>query len=269
LSNEVKVDVVICTKNSERTLEKCLTLVKRFIPVNRLIIIDGGSIDNTIEIAKKFGAEIYYDGGVSLGLARNLGLKLAETEIVAFIDSDAYICKEWFPKLIKYFEDPKVALASNLTIYGYGTPPLQRLYEYMYLKQREKFIGFISTLAKRNVIIELGGIKDLPSCEDHELLERVTKNGYKWISTNEVITYHPQGLLERLRHFYWWGRGYGKRGSIHKPIKMFIVSPAVGLKLGIVCHPIHLIYYPLLRFIFLYGVYKERMNFKRTINYLR
>ncbi|MEM3607107.1 MAG: glycosyltransferase family A protein [Candidatus Bathyarchaeia archaeon] len=94
----MKIDVIVCTKNSEKTLKNCLQLIRKFIQINRLIIIDGGSADATVEIAKKFNAEIYYDGGVSLGLARNLGLNLAETEIVAFIDSDAYITKEWFPK---------------------------------------------------------------------------------------------------------------------------------------------------------------------------
>ncbi|MEM3552954.1 MAG: glycosyltransferase [Candidatus Bathyarchaeia archaeon] len=248
----MKIDVIVCTKNSEKTLKNCLQLIRKFIQINRLIIIDG------VEIAKKFNAEIYYDGGVSLGLARNLGLNLAETEIVAFIDSDAYITKEWFPKLIKYFDDPKVALVSNLTIYGCNVAPIKRLYEYMYLKKRMNFIGFISTLVRRKTVIEMGGIKDLPSCEDQELFERVIKNGYKWISDNTVITYHPQGLINHLKHYYWWGKGYRRKWKIWRPLKMFITSPAVGLKLALVCHPIHLIYYPLLRFTFLYGYVKER-----------
>ena len=50
----MQIDVVVLTKNSERTLEKCLNSIYKNIPVNRLIVIDGYSTDRTMKIVKKF-----------------------------------------------------------------------------------------------------------------------------------------------------------------------------------------------------------------------
>ena len=52
----IKCSVCILTFNSGRTLEKCLDSVKDF---SDIIILDGGSADDTLEIAKKYGARIF------------------------------------------------------------------------------------------------------------------------------------------------------------------------------------------------------------------
>jgi glycosyltransferase involved in cell wall biosynthesis len=46
-----------------------------------------------VRIAEEIGCEVYFDGGAGLGAARNMELKVAETEVMAFIDSDAYIAE--------------------------------------------------------------------------------------------------------------------------------------------------------------------------------
>ena len=48
------IDVIMLTLDAENFLEKSLYTVFREIPVNRLIICDGGSKDKTLEILKKF-----------------------------------------------------------------------------------------------------------------------------------------------------------------------------------------------------------------------
>ena len=50
----MRVDVVIITKNSERMLNECLKAVYENVPLNRLIVVDGYSIDRTLEIVRGF-----------------------------------------------------------------------------------------------------------------------------------------------------------------------------------------------------------------------
>ncbi len=50
----MKVDVVILTKNSARLLEECLTSVYKEIPICHLIVVDGFSTDETLEIVGRF-----------------------------------------------------------------------------------------------------------------------------------------------------------------------------------------------------------------------
>ena len=111
------IDVIICTKNSVKTLQGVLERVFEYVPISNLIIVDGGSTDGTLSIADKYTDKIYFDGGKPLGFSRALGLELAKTEIVAFVDSDTYIPPNWFESLIGHFSDPKTAVATGGLIY--------------------------------------------------------------------------------------------------------------------------------------------------------
>lgn len=53
----VDMTVIILTKNEEANIQRCINSVKGW--VKRIILVDSGSTDKTIEIAKELGAEIY------------------------------------------------------------------------------------------------------------------------------------------------------------------------------------------------------------------
>lgn len=96
---KIPCSVEILTRNSEKTLARCLESVKDFAEI---LILDGNSTDRTLEIAKRYGAKIYkqHDTDVSLvtiadfSEVRNKGLKLATYDWFMFIDSDEYLSKE-------------------------------------------------------------------------------------------------------------------------------------------------------------------------------
>ena len=48
-----KVSVVVCSKNEETRIKKCLSAIVKNKP-NEIIMLDGGSLDRTVEYAKKF-----------------------------------------------------------------------------------------------------------------------------------------------------------------------------------------------------------------------
>lgn len=56
----MKLDMtaIILTKNEEVNIERCINSIKGWI--KRIVVVDSGSTDNTVELAKKLGAEIYY-----------------------------------------------------------------------------------------------------------------------------------------------------------------------------------------------------------------
>jgi glycosyltransferase involved in cell wall biosynthesis len=77
-------------KNEEKVLERCLNSVKD--AVDEMIIVDTGSTDKTIEIAQKFGANIYhFDWIDDFSAARNHSLKYATCDYVLVLDADEYI----------------------------------------------------------------------------------------------------------------------------------------------------------------------------------
>lgn len=248
MKKPARIDVVICTKNNAKTLGSVLKRIVKYVPMNRLIVIDGGSNDGTVEIAKKFGAEVYFDGGKGLGYARNMALKHVETPIFAFIDSDALIPYNWI-KLMRHFNDQKVAVASGFTFFGPEHSILKALYKYQLRRYKFVPVSLSNALLRLDYVKEVKGIReDLPSGEDRDLYEKLTKKGYKWIVDRSIITYQPRDLKQHLAHVRWWGRGDRAIGHpITEPAWFLIKSPFTAIAMLFSAHPALLIYYPLLK----------------------
>ena len=101
-----KVSIVVPIYNVEKYLEKCLkSLSKQTLQEIEVIMINDGSTDNSIKIAKRYQNEFpnkfkYFEkenGGLSD--ARNFGMKYVTGEYTAFLDSDDYVEKDTYELL--------------------------------------------------------------------------------------------------------------------------------------------------------------------------
>jgi mycofactocin system glycosyltransferase len=121
------VTVVIPVRDRHAELARCLAGL-RGLP--HVIVVDDASADpRAIErIAAGHGAAVIrrpVNGGP--GAARNTGLKAAETEIVAFVDSDCVPRPGWLEGLLPHFGDPAVgAVAPRIVPYERGAGWLAR-----------------------------------------------------------------------------------------------------------------------------------------------
>jgi glycosyltransferase involved in cell wall biosynthesis len=83
-----KVSVVVPTYNSERTLSECLKSVcNQSYPYREAIVVDNFSRDNTVNIAKGFGA-IIIQRRCNPAAARNTGVASSTGQYILFLDSD-------------------------------------------------------------------------------------------------------------------------------------------------------------------------------------
>jgi glycosyltransferase involved in cell wall biosynthesis len=82
------ISVVIITFNSEFALEKVLTAVSW---ANEIIIVDSGSTDNTLEIARKFGINVIYHKFEGYGTQKHFACSLAKNDWVLSIDDDEVV----------------------------------------------------------------------------------------------------------------------------------------------------------------------------------
>jgi glycosyltransferase involved in cell wall biosynthesis len=90
-------------KNEQEYLAKCLKSVERI--VNEIIIVDTGSSDKTVEIAKSFGAKIfYYQWNNNFSEARNESLKYATKNWILIMDADEELSLESRSKLEEFFK---------------------------------------------------------------------------------------------------------------------------------------------------------------------
>ena len=85
------VSVIIPTFNSARTLEKTLISVKKQNIDQKnieILVIDGGSSDKTIKIAKKFRAVVLRNTRTQQEYAKYIGMLFSRKKYVLFLDSD-------------------------------------------------------------------------------------------------------------------------------------------------------------------------------------
>ena len=82
-----KVTAIVLTKNEETDLTKCLKSLGKL--TSDIVVVDSGSTDKTLEIAKKFKATIYHRDFDNFAGQRNFALsKVATSNWVLFLDAD-------------------------------------------------------------------------------------------------------------------------------------------------------------------------------------
>ncbi len=121
------ISVVTPTYNSIRTIERCLKSIRaqRYPQKNiEIIVVDGGSKDATLTIAKKYNARIYTIDPTKQNAEYNksIGIKHATHEILAMIDHDNVLPHaHWLSKMVRPFmEDTNVVGVETLR-YAYDS----------------------------------------------------------------------------------------------------------------------------------------------------
>jgi glycosyltransferase involved in cell wall biosynthesis len=84
-----KISVVTLTKNSSLLLRKCLASTQKI--ANEIIIVDSGSTDNTLNIAKSFNAQIFQSKSNNLGKNKAFGVSKTKNRWVLILDSDEIV----------------------------------------------------------------------------------------------------------------------------------------------------------------------------------
>ena len=97
-NNNPTISLCMIVKNEEKFLPMCLESVKEH--VDEIIIVDTGSTDGTIEIAKRYNAKIYHlPWENSFSKARNYSLKYATCDWILILDADEEADREDASKL--------------------------------------------------------------------------------------------------------------------------------------------------------------------------
>ena len=98
MNKKVRISVLMITKNAEKTLEKSLNSIKDL--VSETVIVDGGSVDRTIDIAKEFRTKIFYYQGQDWGRQCQIGLEKVTGDWVLVLDSDEVVTKELAKEIV-------------------------------------------------------------------------------------------------------------------------------------------------------------------------
>jgi cellulose synthase/poly-beta-1,6-N-acetylglucosamine synthase-like glycosyltransferase len=193
------VTVMIPTKNNVGTIEECIRSIRNLdYPQNRLeiIVIDAHSTDGTTELLGKSGVRLILDDS-NPSTAYNKALPHARGEFIAFVDSDARVQPLWLAKLLREFEDPRVAAAGGNILTWNEERILPRwighelTYRYSRMPRNIRRIATTTLLVRRSVLEEIGGFDErLDTGYDAKLGFDIADHGYRMVFSSDAVVYH-------------------------------------------------------------------------------
>ncbi len=105
MKDKIKISVVIPVYNEEKYIVRCLESIENnTVAPYEIIVADGHSEDKTRALAKKFsGVRVLDNPGRTAACGRNVGIKAAGGNIIAFTDGDCYTDKNWIGSIERAF----------------------------------------------------------------------------------------------------------------------------------------------------------------------
>lgn len=90
---KLKISACYIVKNSEEDLKISIESLKH--AVDEIIVVDTGSTDKTVEVAKNFGAKVFFrEWDNDFSAPRNLAISKATGDWIIFLDSDEFFTEE-------------------------------------------------------------------------------------------------------------------------------------------------------------------------------
>ncbi len=86
-----EITALVLTLNEEENIAECL---RTLAWADRILVLDSGSTDRTVEIARSMGADVYFHPFRNYAEQRNFALSLVRTDWVLFVDADERVPEE-------------------------------------------------------------------------------------------------------------------------------------------------------------------------------
>lgn len=120
------VSIIVPSYNEEQFVEESVksirnqSIIQKYPQYFEIILVDSGSDDGTVELAKPYVDKIILSERGKL-TARNLATDQAKGNIIVASDSDSLYPNNWLNALLKPFKNPKV-VATKGSIFDYSVP---------------------------------------------------------------------------------------------------------------------------------------------------
>jgi glycosyltransferase involved in cell wall biosynthesis len=231
------VSIIIPVKNEEKYIGKCLDSIFACdypIEFYEVIVVDNGSSDMSVEIAKQKGAKIFIKPGLPISGLRNVGARESIGEIIVFLDADCLVSSQWIKSAIFIFKQNRNIIACGSSPIFENQTWVQRTWEFSITSNKEinivSWLPSMNLFVKKKYFIKVKGFDEtLSTCEDVDFCYRL-KNYGEILSCKNTMIMH-MGEPKTLKEFYfrelWRGqsnfRGVLRHGVVLNEIPTLIM----------------------------------------------
>lgn len=183
-----KISVIIPVLNEAHNLPDTLARISRS-PTLEVIVVDAGSQDHSVEIAKQAGALVLHTLP-GRAAQMNAGAEIATGEILLFLHADTQLPPQFEVAVARTLAQPAV-VAGAFDLCIRGTHPGLRWVEWgVYWRSRvcQLPYGDQAIFLTAQTFHQLSGFPDLPILEDFVLVRRLQRLGKVAIAPGAVVT---------------------------------------------------------------------------------
>ncbi|MDD5705579.1 MAG: glycosyltransferase [Kiritimatiellae bacterium] len=166
-----RVSVVIACPAPSAYLDEALRgLAAQSVPPHEIIVLPDA---DTGALPDAPGVRVHPTGRLRPAEKRNIGIRLATGDVIAFLDDDAHPAPQWLEQALKYFSQPDVAAVGGPAVTPLGDPAAAQLggrvfanplvsggYRYRFMSERVREVDDLPScnlLVRADVLRELGG----------------------------------------------------------------------------------------------------------------
>jgi glycosyltransferase involved in cell wall biosynthesis len=260
----MKASIIIPCKEVDSLVEDCIENCRRLDYNDFEIILLPDEDYNGMPRIK-----VVPTGNTPPGAKRNTGMRAAEGDILAFIDSDAYPARNWLNNASKYLADPSVAAVGGPGVTPPSDSAMQRAGGYVL---SSFMVGGLANRYKSGAAYES---EDIHSCNfivKREIMEKVAWDEHYWpgedtlvclgikalgkkmLEAPDVVVYHRRKplLLPHLKQVSRFGlhRGFFAKRYPETSLRSVYLAPSLFL-LFLMTGAVLSYFYPVFRTIFL------------------
>lgn len=208
--NSPLVSVIVPTKNSSKTLGKCLESIKKQTYQNiEIVVVDNDSTDGTRDIAKKYTDRVFVHGPERAAQS-NFGISHSVGKYIYKIDSDFIVEEGAVKEMVEKCEEEGL---DGIAIHNTSAPGLGFWSEVRKLERdtyKDDTLAIGVRFFKKSAWEKVGKYDETIVWDDYDLHNKFVNHGFTWgrIQSQEFHLGEPKSLWEIAKKGFFYGAEY-------------------------------------------------------------
>jgi rSAM/selenodomain-associated transferase 2 len=172
------ISIIIPTLNEESSLPALLDAIGQQWAANEVIVVDGGSRDRTVEVARNSGARTLLSGS-GRGAGLSVGAEAAGGDVLFFLHADSTLAPGALDRINEVLATDANVVGGNFRLVFDGdTDFSRRLTRFCaWIRVLGFYYGDSGIFVRRGVYQALGGFRPIPVMEDWDFVRRLERFG--------------------------------------------------------------------------------------------